>query len=246
MSTTDKLAQAPEWMRDRAKVEELATYLESIGWRPDSMGEAECCDQAAAMSADVLRNVLLPMIDASQSTPAGEVTADAVEVALEAFHDDCGPDGSMTLFSSKMQAALAAAFPALVQQVERLKGSLSQWVLRVQSEENKRLRPDANRIEAIAAEYLHVVPFDMPTGQGDADVGWEVRQNFGRECVVIVRHYKDDVRAALDEAVRVMGNFPNAGADMRKAESREAAQSMFDDIYDTAATAQAKQAEGGK
>jgi hypothetical protein len=95
---------------------------------------------------------------------------------------------------------------------------------------------DAARLDFVASEYLHLVPFDMPTGQGDADVGWEIRQSVCGQIkdVVIVRHYKDDVRAALDEAICVIEKIPDASADMRKARSREAAQSMFDDLYETA------------
>jgi Lar family restriction alleviation protein len=60
-------------------------------------------------------------------------------------------------------------------------------------------RTDSDRLDDIQSEYLHVVPFDMPTGQGDADVGWEIRQSTGKEDVTLVRHYHDDLRAALDE-----------------------------------------------
>lgn len=55
-----------EWMRDREQVENLATHLESIAWRPNEAGDVQCYDQAAAMSADVMRKVVLPMIAATQ------------------------------------------------------------------------------------------------------------------------------------------------------------------------------------
>ncbi len=59
------------WMRDRAEVQNLADHLESIAWRPDSQGNPECYDQAAAMSNDVIRQVLLPMLDKAALRPGG-------------------------------------------------------------------------------------------------------------------------------------------------------------------------------
>jgi hypothetical protein len=55
------------------------------------------------------------------STPAVEVTADAVDDALAAAEFEGGLDAR-----SCMQAALAAAYPALVQQVERLTAEVAQ------------------------------------------------------------------------------------------------------------------------
>jgi hypothetical protein len=59
---------------------------------------------------------------------------------------------------------------------------------------------DAARLDWIASEYLTVEPFDMPTGQGDADVGWRVFQYHGRERKLIAEHHVDNVRAAIDAA----------------------------------------------
>lgn len=58
------------WMRDKVKVVELAEHLEAIGWRPDSYGDPECYDQGAAMAADVIRKVLLPLIAAAPASEA--------------------------------------------------------------------------------------------------------------------------------------------------------------------------------
>jgi hypothetical protein len=66
--------------------------------------------------------------------------------------------------------------------------------------ENAKLREDAERLDLIASEYLHVAPFDMPTGGGDADVGWVISQAQGKNLVETVRHYSDDLRAAIDAA----------------------------------------------
>lgn len=63
-------------------------------------------------------------------------------------------------------------------------------------------RRDSDRLDAIASEYLYVEPFDMPTGMGDADVGWRIRQDFGgtKGIAVVAEVYEDDLRAAIDAA----------------------------------------------
>lgn len=63
-----------DWMRDRSQVEGLLTHLESIGWVPDAAGDPQCYDQAAAMSADLIRKVLLPMLDGAK--PPARVVSD--------------------------------------------------------------------------------------------------------------------------------------------------------------------------
>jgi hypothetical protein len=62
---------------------------------------------------------------------------------------------------------------------------------------------DHRRLEYIQNEYLCVEPFNIPTGQGDADVGWEVSQwHEGKPTPIsLVTHYRDDVRAAIDETM---------------------------------------------
>lgn len=50
------------WMCDKEKVLELATHLEGIGWQMDSKDDIDCVDQGAAMAAEVIRRVLLPLI----------------------------------------------------------------------------------------------------------------------------------------------------------------------------------------
>jgi hypothetical protein len=63
---------------------------------------------------------------------------------------------------------------------------------------------DAARLDAIASEYWTLAPFDMPTGQGDADVGWRVTQYVGmaRKPEVIAEHFFDNPRAAIDAAMK--------------------------------------------
>jgi hypothetical protein len=69
--------------------------------------------------------------------------------------------------------------------------------------ENAELRRDAERLNLIAAQYLHLIPFDMPTGAGDADVGWCVMQShIGKDDVEISRTHEDDLRKAIDAALQ--------------------------------------------
>jgi hypothetical protein len=68
------------WMRDREQVVKLAEHLENIAWQPDGNGDPECVHQDAAMSADVIRKVLLPILDATPQPPddrARELEKDA-------------------------------------------------------------------------------------------------------------------------------------------------------------------------
>lgn len=61
---------------------------------------------------------------------------------------------------------------------------------------------DETRLDFLASEYLHLVPFEMPTGGGDADVGWRVLQShIGKGDVEIVAVYADDPRRAIDNAM---------------------------------------------
>lgn len=61
-----------EWMQNKTDVEQLQKHLEAIAWRPDGRGDPECVDQAAAMSNDVIRLLLLPLIDKIAKASAQE------------------------------------------------------------------------------------------------------------------------------------------------------------------------------
>lgn len=53
----------------------------------------------------------------------------------------------------------------------------------------------------VGTEYLHLIPFAMPTGQGDADVGWKVLQTVtGIGDVEVAVVYEDNARLAINEA----------------------------------------------
>jgi hypothetical protein len=73
------------------------------------------------------------------------------------------------------------------------------------------VHPDTERLDFVAAEYMHLIPFDRPTGGGDADVGWMVLQSTqANGDVEIARVYEDNVRAAIDGA---MSPTPTTTAD---------------------------------
>jgi hypothetical protein len=64
---------------------------------------------------------------------------------------------------------------------------------------------DAERLNFISSEYIKIDPFSIPTGGDDADVGWCLSQYYmakpnERE---IHRHYNDDLRSAIDAAIKV-------------------------------------------
>lgn len=60
-------------------------------------------------------------------------------------------------------------------------------------------------LKMIATEYLSVQPFDMPTGQGDADIGWQVVAPEGK---VVADVFSDDLLAALRMARAALGSDP--------------------------------------
>lgn len=65
------------------------------------------------------------------------------------------------------------------------------------------LSRDAERLNWIEREYVQVDTFAMPTGGDDADVGWTLKEWHEGECVprLIHRHYRDDLREAIDAAI---------------------------------------------
>ena len=62
--TSNARGEWKDWMRDREQVVGLADHLEQVGWRQGERGDVQCFDQGAAMAAEVIRLVLLPMLDA--------------------------------------------------------------------------------------------------------------------------------------------------------------------------------------
>jgi hypothetical protein len=69
-------------------------------------------------------------------------------------------------------------------------------------------RADTIMLDFIASEYLDVSAFAMPTGAGDADVGWKlVQEHEGKKGrVEVACHYRDDLRAAIREAMQALGH----------------------------------------
>jgi len=63
------------------------------------------------------------------------------------------------------------------------------------------LREDAERLKFIQNEYLHIIPFAMPTGADDSEVGWQVHIEAMNPADGF-RHteYRDNLRAAIDAA----------------------------------------------
>ncbi|NIK50310.1 hypothetical protein [Xanthomonas arboricola] len=71
---------------------------------------------------------------------------------------------------------------------------------------------DAERIDAIAREYWRLDPIEIPTGAGDADVGWRVSQFVMPNRIQFVAEvFVDDPRQAIDAAMRATHPQPAAG-----------------------------------
>ncbi|NJB80343.1 hypothetical protein [Xanthomonas arboricola] len=70
---------------------------------------------------------------------------------------------------------------------------------------------DAERIDAIAREYWRLDPIEIPTGAGDADVGWRVSQFVMPNRIQFVAEvFVDDPRQAIDAAMRATHPQPAA------------------------------------
>jgi len=89
---------------------------------------------------------------------------------------------------------------------------------------------DAERLNFIASEYIKIDPFSIPTGGDDADVGWCLSQYYmakpnERE---IHRHYNDDLRSAIDSAMKLgagetapdLNTCPNCGGEADQGHDR--------------------------
>jgi len=66
----------------------------------------------------------------------------------------------------------------------------------------KEVEADAERLDAVAENYWRLAPFDMPTGSGDANVGWEIvkYQQGPVPEFIVAQEFSDDPRKAIDAA----------------------------------------------
>ncbi|MBB4604178.1 hypothetical protein GGR59_000383 [Xanthomonas arboricola] len=73
---------------------------------------------------------------------------------------------------------------------------------------------DAERIDAIAREYWRLDPIEIPTGAGDADVGWRVSKFVMPNRIQFVAEaHVDDLRQAIDAAMLATHPQPAAAKD---------------------------------
>lgn len=72
------------------------------------------------------------------------------------------------------------------------------------AKEIERLLEDRDFIDAISSEYWDVKCFDIPTGQGDADIGWVVvSHHMGKPCErKEAEVWHDDLRAVMRQAIQ--------------------------------------------
>ena len=85
---------------------------------------------------------------------------------------------------------------------------------------------DTALLDALAAESMDLRCFDMPTGQGDADVGWRVIQHHMGEPVerVVSEVYKDDPRSAIRAAIARLERDPYCTGPLHEEDAEDAAQ----------------------
>lgn len=85
-----------------------------------------------------------------------------------------------------IQAALQSENARLRAELERVKGDAD----------------DRQRLDFIQREYIRVDSFDIPTGAGDADVGWRLTDFYMAEPHerIVAEVFRDDLRAAIDAA----------------------------------------------
>lgn len=85
---------------------------------------------------------------------------------------------------------------------------------------------DTALLDALAAESMDLRCFDMPTGQGDADVGWRVIQHHMGEPTerVASEVYKDDPRSAIRAAIARLERDPYCTGPLHEEDAGLAAQ----------------------
>ena len=93
---------------------------------------------------------------------------------------------------------------------------------------------DTALLNFIAAEYLELRSFGMPTGQGDADVGWRVIQHHMGEPTerVVSEVYKDDPRSAIRAAIARLERDPYCTGALHEEDAEAAAQAAAKGEHD--------------
>jgi hypothetical protein len=86
---------------------------------------------------------------------------------------------------------------------------------------------DTALLNILADEYLDLRTFGMPTGQGDADVGWRVIQHHMGEPTerVVSEVYKDDPRSAIRAAIARLKRDPYCTSALHEEDADPAARS---------------------
>ena len=109
---------------------------------------------------------------------------DLMEVLQESFD-------KRIIFPEKVYQASYRKIMGLQEELAALKAELAE------------LRADKRRLDWLGNEYVFTEPFDMPTGGGDADVGWRLAQEHmgKKERVVLSEEFRDDLRQTIDKAM---------------------------------------------
>jgi hypothetical protein len=92
---------------------------------------------------------------------------------------------------------------------------------------------DSELLNFIGGEYLTLESFEMPTGAGDADVGWRTIQHHRNSKRIASEVYEDDPREAIRQAMARIARDPYC------------TRPLHEDALSTAHTAQADEGAGG-
>jgi hypothetical protein len=172
------------------------------GW--DEEGDsAHNCDANGCGQAHVLYR--LPFTD-ERTSPEPPTAA-----TTDAGREDAIPPEATEVFPSALNGGTALAGDWAIPRAPGINRIVDARMAygwnECRKEMMRRLTPaggeDGARLDWLAREYWRLDPFDMPTGGGDADVGWRVVQYHGdapRERTV-AEVYTDDPRAAIDAAI---------------------------------------------
>lgn len=193
--------EAVQWRNIHKVVKALADF--SFGGPNDPQwGVAHICmtqGLTAKDGLDILSLDLEPLASA-QAAPA----APAVDAALNALISDVR--ALPTLRASEIDGEESDGTP----KHWRNRPFVSLRKLELLLRDRVTASSDTALLNFIAAEYLDLRSFGMPTGQSDADVGWRVIQHHMGEPTerVVAEVYKDDPRSAIRAAIARLERDP--------------------------------------
>jgi hypothetical protein len=169
-------------------------------WRADKRGYTKDVTEAGEYTRDEATKILAGV------GPEKKLELREIAVKPEPVQQ---PDELPEVVSHELAASLLDELPRRIMRGDAIRqvAALRRYIAQQKVE--------SALIDALAHSYWQLEPFDMPTGAGDADVGWRVRGFYMRkpEERIIGEVFKDDPRAAIRAAVaRSMSKDPELAA----------------------------------